>query len=114
MLECVPGRSRAAITRRLTIPTIGIGAGPDTDGQVLVFHDLLGMRPASEFSPKFVKRFAEVGDVIAEGVTAYADQVRTRRFPDQAHTFAMPPEEVSAFEAAISGETSDENVLADW
>ncbi len=114
VLECVPGPVAQAITNRLTIPTIGIGAGPHTDGQVLVFHDLLGMRPASEFSPKFVKRFAEVGDVIAEGVTAYADEVRGGTFPDEAHTFTMRPEEVSAFEASISGETTDENVLADW
>ena len=75
VLECVPGPVATAITRRLTIPTIGIGAGAGTDGQVLVFHDLLGMRPVDEGAPKFVKRFAEIGDAIADGVSAYASEV---------------------------------------
>lgn len=114
VLECVPGPVAGAITRRLTIPTIGIGAGPDTDGQVMVFHDLLGIRPAADGAPKFVKRFAEVGDAIAAGVSAYSDAVRARTYPDEAHSYSMLPEEVSAFEAAIAGSPSDENVLADW
>jgi 3-methyl-2-oxobutanoate hydroxymethyltransferase len=114
VLECVPGPVSEAITKRLTIPTIGIGAGPGTDGQVLVFHDLLGFRPATDPAPKFVKRFAEVGDAIADGVTAYSDAVRGKTYPDVEHTYSMLPDEVSAFEAAIAGAVSDENVLADW
>lgn len=114
VLECVPGPVADAITRRLTIPTIGIGAGVDTDGQVLVIHDLLGIRPAADGAPKFVKRFAEVGDAIAAGVSAYSAEVRSRSYPDEAHSYTMLPEEVSAFEAAIAGSASDENVLADW
>lgn len=114
VLECVPGPVADAITRRLTIPTIGIGAGADTDGQVMVIHDLLGIRPATDGAPKFVKRFAEVGDAIAAGVSAYSAEVRARSYPDEAHSYTMLPEEVSAFEAAIAGSPSDENVLADW
>ena len=114
VLECVPAPVGAAITRRLTIPTIGIGAGAGTDGQVLVFHDLLGMRPAADGAPKFVKRFAEVGEAIADGVTAYATDVRSRAYPDDEHSYSMLPEEISAFEASITGTASDENVLADW
>ena len=81
---------------------------------MLVFHDLLGMRPVDEGAPKFVKRFAEIGDAIADGVSAYASEVRSGTYPDEAHTYSMRPEEVSAFEAAIAGAPSDENVLADW
>ena len=114
VLECVPGPVAAAITRRLTIPTIGIGAGADTDGQVLVINDLLGIRPATDVAPKFIKRFAEVGDAIAAGVSAYSAEVRAGTYPDEEHSYTMLPEEVSAFEAAIAGSPSDENVLADW
>ena len=81
MLECVPEPVAAAITRRLTIPTIGIGSGAATDGQVLVLHDLLDIRPDSDFQPRFVKQFAHIGAAMREGVEAYATEVRSRAYP---------------------------------
>jgi 3-methyl-2-oxobutanoate hydroxymethyltransferase len=114
VLECVPAPVAAAITRRLTIPTIGIGAGVDTDGQVLVLHDALGMRPGADHEPKFVKRFAEVGAAMSAGVAAYTAQVRSRTYPAIEHTYGMAPEEQSAFEAAIGIGSLEDNMLADW
>ena len=78
----------AQVTRALHIPTIGIGAGPDCDAQVLVIHDLLGitghLRGAA---PKFVKAYADLGEAIVKAARAYADDVREGRFPDDAHSF---------------------------
>jgi len=75
-----------AITQALEIPTIGIGASPACDGQVLVIDDLIGV--FSDFTPKFVKRYAELGGVIAEAAKAYAEEVRARRFPGPEHVTA--------------------------
>src|SRR5437763_7932496 len=75
VLECVPEAVSTAITRRLTIATIGIGSGSTTDGQVLVLHDLLGIRPDAGPAPRFVKAFAQVGDAMLDGVSAYAADV---------------------------------------
>jgi 3-methyl-2-oxobutanoate hydroxymethyltransferase len=102
----------AAITGRLRIPTIGIGSGAATDGQVLVLHDALGMRPGAH-EPKFVKRFAEVGEAMEAGVHRYADEVRARTYPAAQHTFAIAPEELAAFETAV-GVGAEQNILADW
>ena len=99
VLEAVPAPVAAEITRRLTIPTIGIGAGVETDGQVLVWHDLLGLYEGS--SPRFVKRYIDLADTIREAVGAYAADVRERRFPEDVHTYAMPDEELAAFHAAV-------------
>ena len=99
VLEAVPASVAAEITRRLVIPTIGIGAGADTDGQVLVWHDLLGLYEGS--SPRFVKRYADLATTIREAVGAYADDVRERRFPEEVHTYSMPDEELAAFRAAV-------------
>jgi len=82
VLECVPAELAAMITDRISIPTIGIGAGPSCDGQVLVFHDLLGMYDA--LSPKFVRRYANAGEQIREAIAHYLDDVRSGRFPDPA------------------------------
>jgi 3-methyl-2-oxobutanoate hydroxymethyltransferase len=84
----------------LEIPVIGIGAGPSTDGQVLVLHDLLTIH--DDFKPKFAKRFAEVKAEMLRGVEAYADEVRTRRFPGPEHTYGIAPEELERFQAAIA------------
>jgi 3-methyl-2-oxobutanoate hydroxymethyltransferase len=87
VLELVPGEVAEKITRALTIPTIGIGAGVGCDGQVLVLPDALGLNP--EFTPRFLKRYAELGAAAREGVRAYLDEVRARRYPGPEHTFGV-------------------------
>jgi 3-methyl-2-oxobutanoate hydroxymethyltransferase len=114
VLECVPEPVAAAITRRVTIPTIGIGSGAATDGQVLVLHDLLDIRPDADFLPKFVKQFAHIGAAMREGVTAYASEVRSRSYPAAEHTYAIDPDQLSAFEIAVEAGAGGDNVLADW
>ena len=114
VLECVPEAVSAAISKRLTIPTIGIGSGAGTDGQVLVLHDLLDMHGADTFQPKFVKRFAHIGEAMHEGVKAYADEVRGHTFPAPEHAFAITPEELSAFTTAVEAGSAEDNILADW
>ena len=98
VLEAVPAPVAAEATRRLTIPTIGIGAGRDTDGQVLVWHDLLGLYEGR--APRFVKRYADVGAEIRRALEAYAEDVRSGRFPEDQHTYAMADGELEAFQAA--------------
>ena len=85
VLELVPAGLAAEITQSLTIPTIGIGAGPHCDGQVLVLHDMLGLN--DRFSPKFVKRYANMADDVRRAVQDYAKQVREGKFPDDQHSF---------------------------
>jgi 3-methyl-2-oxobutanoate hydroxymethyltransferase len=85
VLECVPAELARILTAQLRIPTIGIGAGPHCDGQVLVLTDLLGMDDA--FVPKFVKRFAELGQGVKDAVSSYVGEVRAQTFPDDAHSF---------------------------
>ncbi|HEU4813227.1 MAG TPA: 3-methyl-2-oxobutanoate hydroxymethyltransferase [Xanthomonadaceae bacterium] len=87
VLECVPSPLAAAITGDLAIPTIGIGAGPQCDGQVLVLHDLLGL-DSGHRRPKFVKDFLAEGGSVEGAVRAYADAVRAGTFPDAAHAYA--------------------------
>jgi 3-methyl-2-oxobutanoate hydroxymethyltransferase len=99
VLEAVPAPVAEEVTAHLTIPTIGIGAGAGTDGQVLVWHDLLGLYRGQ--SPRFVKRYADLATVIRDAVSAYADDVRERRFPDEVHTYAMSEDELGAFRAAV-------------
>ncbi|HTO26194.1 MAG TPA: 3-methyl-2-oxobutanoate hydroxymethyltransferase, partial [Gaiellaceae bacterium] len=98
VLEAVPAAVARAATTALAIPTIGIGAGPDTDGQVLVWHDMLGYYEGQ--SPRFVKRYADLGAVITDALTRYADEVRSGAFPEEQHTYAMPEDERKAFETA--------------
>ncbi len=100
VLEAVPSPVAAHVTRTLRIPTIGIGAGADTDGQVLVWHDLLGLYSGS--SPRFVKRYAELAPVIRGALERYADDVREHRFPEDVHTYGMSDEERAAFDEAVS------------
>ncbi len=86
VLECVPSELGARITRELTIPTIGIGAGPDTDGQVLVLQDMLGAQ--TQFQPKFVRRYADVAGVVQEAVASFARDVREGAFPSVAESYS--------------------------
>jgi 3-methyl-2-oxobutanoate hydroxymethyltransferase len=85
VLEGMPLDLAAEITARLTIPTIGIGAGPHCDGQILVLHDVLGL--CERFVPKFAKRYAELWHAASDAITAYAHDVRTGAFPTDAHSF---------------------------
>jgi 3-methyl-2-oxobutanoate hydroxymethyltransferase len=91
VLELIASPVAQLITDRLEIPTIGIGAGPHCAGQVLVFHDMLGMDPG--FHPRHAKRYAEVGDAITAAVRAYVDDVRAGAFPSEAQSFTMSAEE---------------------
>ncbi len=95
VFEAIPSDVAAAIMARVAIPVIGIGAGPATDGQVLVFHDLLGIREG--LGARFVKRYASLQDEMAAGVAAYADDVRTRRYPEAQHGYAIDQDELSSF-----------------
>ena len=85
VLEGIPAKLAARITAELVIPTIGIGAGAVCDGQVLVIHDILGL--CEKYSPKFVKRYAELAPLISDAVKAYVDEVRSGEFPTEAHSF---------------------------
>ncbi|WP_341349091.1 3-methyl-2-oxobutanoate hydroxymethyltransferase [Thermaerobacter subterraneus] len=87
VLEMVPRELAAAISRRLRIPTIGIGAGPDCDGQVLVLHDLLGLTQGRV--PRFARRYAELGQIALEALQRYAADVRARAFPTDEHSYHM-------------------------
>jgi 3-methyl-2-oxobutanoate hydroxymethyltransferase len=95
VLEAVPSPVATRITEALTIPTIGIGAGAGCDGQVLVYHDLLGLYEAR--APRFVKRYAALADEIRAALEKYAEDVRSGRFPEEQHGYAMPDEELEAF-----------------
>ena len=99
VLEAVPAPVAARVTQALDVPTIGIGAGAACDGQVLVWHDLLGLYQGRQ--PRFVKRYAEVADVIGGAVASYAEDVRSGAFPEDKHTYSMPESELAAFEAAL-------------
>jgi 3-methyl-2-oxobutanoate hydroxymethyltransferase len=96
VLEAVPSPVAKRITEMLSIPTIGIGAGVACDGQVLVYHDLLGLYEAR--APRFVKRYAALADEIRAALERYAEDVRSGRFPEDQHGYAMPEEELQAFE----------------
>jgi len=97
VLEAVPDEVAQAVTERLEIPTIGIGAGPHCDGQVLVYHDLLGLY--DRFVPRFVKQYARLHQVIHDALRAYVADVTARRFPGPEHRRGMKPEQLAAFRA---------------
>lgn len=90
VLECVPAKLAKIISEQLTIPTIGIGAGAGCDGQILVYQDMLGM--FSDYTPKFVKRFAEVGSVMKEAFANYIKEVQAETYPAEEHTFKIDDE----------------------
>ena len=101
VLEKIPDRLAELITRRISIPTIGIGAGVHCDGQVLVTHDLLGL--FDRFLPKFVKRYAELHTVVAQALGDYKHDVETRAFPAAEHSFPIDDEEFSSLLQALDG-----------
>ncbi len=92
VLEAIPAPLAAHITRTLTIPTIGIGAGPDCDGQVLVIHDMVGLY--DRFTPKFVKQYAQINQTLASALAQYKAEVESRAFPSESHSFTMQSEEM--------------------
>ncbi|MCU0241361.1 MAG: 3-methyl-2-oxobutanoate hydroxymethyltransferase [Vicinamibacteria bacterium] len=100
VIESVPEKVAALISARLDIPTIGIGAGSGVDGQVLVINDVLGLY--QELTPKFVKRYANLGETIRQAIEAYRGDVERRVFPAAEHTYAMPTEEWERFQAAAN------------
>ena len=95
VLEAVPTQVAARITEALSVPTIGIGSGPDCDGQVLVLHDLLGLYEGR--SPRFARRYADLATEIRGALERYRDEVRSGAFPTEEHTYAMPEDELAAF-----------------
>jgi 3-methyl-2-oxobutanoate hydroxymethyltransferase len=99
VLEAVPAPVAARISSELEIPTIGIGAGVGCDGQVLVFHDLLGLGESP--LPRFVERYADLGDLAVDAVSRYADDVRARRFPQERHTYAIAADELAQFQRLV-------------
>ncbi len=101
VFEAIPSAVAAEIMPRMEIPVIGIGAGPTTDGQVLVFHDLLGIREG--LGPRFVKRYANLQQEMNDGVAAYAEDVRSRRYPGPEHGYSIEEPELEAFRDALTG-----------
>ena len=87
VIEGVPAKIAALITEKVSIPTIGIGAGKDCDGQVLVYQDMLGM--VSDFTPKFVKRYASIGEVMKDAFGKYIQEVKSGAFPQEQHTYKV-------------------------
>ncbi|HYZ88543.1 MAG TPA: 3-methyl-2-oxobutanoate hydroxymethyltransferase [Myxococcales bacterium] len=100
ILEAIPAQLAGQITRSVSIPTIGIGAGIDCDGQVLVLYDLLGMNP--EFSPKFVKKYANLAEVIGDAAARYRDEVRVGAFPGEDHSFTSEKPAAPGKPAAVA------------
>jgi 3-methyl-2-oxobutanoate hydroxymethyltransferase len=104
VFEAVPSALTELLMPRMNIPVIGIGAGGSTDGQVLVFHDLLGIYDGH--AARFVKRYADIRDQMIAGVSAFAEDVRTRRYPEPEHGYTMAPDEIERLQAVLepSGE----------
>ena len=98
VFEAMPAAVVETIMEHMEVPVIGIGAGVSTDGQVLVFHDMLGVQDAIQ--PKFVRRYAHVRAAMVEGTRAFAAEVRDRSFPAPEHSYSMAPEELERFQAA--------------
>lgn len=111
VLECVPDNLGKAVTDTLEIPTIGIGAGGHTSGQVLVYHDMLGMASHphhDEFMPKFCKRYAQVGHAITEGLNAYKKDVEDGSFPSKEYSpYTMNEEESALFNQLLEKDFAD-------
>jgi 3-methyl-2-oxobutanoate hydroxymethyltransferase len=112
VLEAVPAAITAAIVERLEIPTIGIGAGAATSGQVLVFHDLLGI--TTGHMAKFVKRYADIHEEMVAAVRRYGGEVRGRSFPGPEHGYAVEPEELAEFHRYLDQDSLVSNSDWDW
>ena len=95
VLEAVPAPVAEVVSQRLAIPTIGIGAGAGCDGQVLVFHDMLGL--FDRLQPRFVRQYANLGQTVQAAFTAYRDDVKARQFPAEEHTYPMDEAEMAEF-----------------
>ena len=104
VFEAIPADVTDVLMEFMEIPVIGIGAGPSTDGQVLVLHDLLAIHEG--FKPKFVKQYAAIGEAMVRGVSAYAEEVRNRTFPGPEHSYGIAPEELERLKAALSAPRS--------
>jgi 3-methyl-2-oxobutanoate hydroxymethyltransferase len=100
VLEAVPAAVAERVSAALAVPTIGIGAGGGTDGQVLVWHDMLGMYAGR--TPRFVKRYADVAADIGDAIARYAAEVRSGSFPEDVHTYAIAEDELARFDELIS------------
>src|SRR5215208_3716921 len=105
VFEAIPSALTEAIMPRMEIPVIGIGAGAATDGQVLVFHDLLGIYDGH--AARFVKRYANVRDEMIRGVTVFADEVRARRYPEPEHGYTMAPDEIARLHELLREQTGE-------
>ena len=99
VFEAIPSAVSELIVPKLEVPVIGIGAGPSTDGQVLVFHDLLGIYDGH--AARFVKRYSDIRDQMVKGVSAYSEDVRTRKYPEPEHTYTMAPDEAARLRAEL-------------
>ncbi len=108
----MPAAISEVLVSKLSMPVIGIGAGPATDGQVLVWHDLLGIYGGRQ--PKFVRRYAELREEMIRGVGEYAREVRERAFPAAEHTYAIEPEELEAFRRYLDQESLAASFGGDW
>jgi 3-methyl-2-oxobutanoate hydroxymethyltransferase len=105
VFEAIPAALTEAIMPRMQIPVIGIGAGPAADGQVLVFHDLLGIYDGHV--ARFVKRYASVRDEMIKGVSAFADDVRARKYPEEEHGYTMAPDEIARLDDMLREQSGE-------
>jgi 3-methyl-2-oxobutanoate hydroxymethyltransferase len=112
VFEAVPAAIAEAIVEKLEVPTIGIGAGPATSGQVLVFHDLLGITTGR--MAKFVKRYADVHTEMVEAVSRYGEEVRSRHFPEPDHVYSVEPAELAEFRRYLDQESLASKKAWDW
>jgi 3-methyl-2-oxobutanoate hydroxymethyltransferase len=112
VFEAVPAAIAEAIVAKLEIPTIGIGAGPSTSGQVLVFHDLLGI--TTGHMAKFVKRYANVHEQMVAAVAQYGEEVRSRHFPEPDHVYSVEPAELDEFRRYLDQESLTSQKAWDW
>ena len=100
VIEAVPRKIAAEVTQRLPVPTIGIGAGPDCDGQVLIYHEVIGMHTGR--APRYVKQYGAVGDQITAAVASYCSEVRGGQFPDREHSYLMERAELARFRERLN------------
>ena len=112
VFEAVPDAVAEAIMPRMEVPVIGIGAGGSTDGQVLVFHDLLGINTGHV--ARFVKRYAQIHEAMVAGVSGYARDVREYRFPDETHSYSIDPAQLEELKRYLDQESLASNSAWDW
>jgi 3-methyl-2-oxobutanoate hydroxymethyltransferase len=112
VFEAVPAAVTELVVQRLEVPTIGIGAGPGTSGQVMVWHDLLGIHRGH--SPRFVKHYADLRSEMTAGVRAYADEVRAGRFPGPEHVYSVEPAELDSLRRYLDQESLASKAAWEW